>query len=280
MPNVTLISLGGAQQQAIAAAFTTAGWSVRGTSRHPGTGIHAADLATGVGLDAAFAGADVVVFTLPQDHTPGRSLHMAQTIAAAAVAAGTPRVILNAASRIDPVSPLGIFANMRAVQGAMAHLPLVTLEPTIYMDNLLAPWSLPGILNGTFAYPAAPDAAIAWISHRTLGGAVVAASTAPVIGKSIRIGGPQALTGPQIAAALSAQLGRDVGYATIPLPGFAAGLNAAFGPPAGDRIAELYAHLAQFPDSMADGADGLSRLGVRPESFADFIARQAWSAAA
>lgn len=145
------------------------------------------------------------------------------------------------------------------------------------MDNVMAPWSIPAIQNGTFAYAAPADVAISWISHRTLAAAVLAAATAPVLGQSIRIGGPAAITGPEIAALLQAQLGRPVSYAPIPLDAFAASLNAAFGPPAGDRIAELYGHLVTDPKSMTDGAEGLAHLGVTGESFADFIARQRWA---
>jgi NAD(P)H dehydrogenase (quinone) len=273
MPHVTLTGLGGVQQTAIAAAFTAAGWTVSGISR-TAPGAHRANLETGEGLDAAFAGADVVVFTLPQDYTPGRTLRMAKAIAAAA--RNTPRVILNAASRIE-ASDLGVFTNMRAVRDTLSALPLVTLEPTVYMDNLLAPWGLPAILSGTLAYPAQPDAAISWISHRTLAQSVVAAAKAPVLGQSIRIGGPAAITGPQMAATLSAHLGHPVVYAPIPLADFAAGLNTSFGAPAGDRIAELYAHLAAHPKAMADGAEGLAKLGMTGESFADFVARQRWA---
>jgi uncharacterized protein YbjT (DUF2867 family) len=276
MPNVILTGLGGIQQTAIAQAFTAAGWTVGGTSR-TAPGAHRANLETGEGLAAAFEGADLVVFTLPQDHRPGRTLAIAEAIAKAAQ--GVPRLILNVASRIEP-SDLAVFANARAIRDTLSDLPLVTLEPTVYMDNLLAPWSLPGILSGTFAYPAPADAAVAWISHQTLAQAVLAAATAPVLGESIRIGGPEALTGPKIAGLLSERLGRPVAFAPIPLDAFAAGLNASFGPPAGDRIAELYAHLAAHPTSMADGTDGLARLGVTGESFADFIARSRWTAAA
>lgn len=273
MPHVILTGLGGAQQSAIAAAFAHAGWTVGGTSR-TAPGAHRANLETGEGLDTAFAGADLVVFTLPQDHTPGRTLAMARSVAAAA--RQVPRVILNVASRIEP-SDLGIFANMRAVRDSLSALPLVTLEPTVYMDNLIAPWSLPAILSGTLAYPAAPDEAIAWISHHTLAQAVVAAATAPVLGQSIRIGGPASVTGTEMAATLADHLGRPVHYVPVPVQDFGAGLNAAFGAPAGDRIAELYAHLAANPGAMADGAAGLAKLGVTGETFADFIARQKWT---
>jgi NAD(P)H dehydrogenase (quinone) len=273
MPHVSLTGLGGAQQTAIAQAFSAAGWTVTGTSR-TAPEAHRADLETGDGLEQAFAGADLVIFTLPQDHTPGRTLRMARSIAKAARA--VPRAILNTASRIEPVD-LGVFNAMRDVRTALSDLPLITLEPTIYMDNLLAPWSLPAILSGSLAYPAPPEAAISWMSHRTLADCTLAAATADVVGQSVRIGGPEALTGPQMAAVLSAHLGRPISYSMIPLPGFAAGLNTAYGAPAGDRIAELYATLAAHPDMMADGADGLASLGVTGETFAAFVARQTWS---
>jgi len=98
MPHVTLTGFGGAQQTAIAAAFKNAGWTVIGTSRTARSGVHAADLATGEGLDEALAGADLLVFTLPQDRRPGSTPGMARTLAQAA--RRTPRVILNAAARI------------------------------------------------------------------------------------------------------------------------------------------------------------------------------------
>lgn len=128
MPHVSLTGLGGAQQTAIADAFRTAGWTVTGISRTAGPGLHVADLETGEGLAEAFAGADVVIFTVPQDHTPGRTLRMAQAVAKAA--RHTPRVILNPACRIES-SAAEIFVGMRAIRAALSALPLVTLEPTV-----------------------------------------------------------------------------------------------------------------------------------------------------
>lgn len=279
MQNVVITGIGGQQQQAIAKAFRAAHWTVRGTSRTAGEGISAANMETGEGLAEGFDGADVVAFTLPQDHRPGATLRMAAAVATAAGQAGVSRIVLNAAARIDPVSPMGIFAAMRASRDAVVAgpVPVVVLQPTVFMDNLLAPWALPGILAGTLAYPAPESTRIAWISHSTLGEAVVQAATRDVAGQVFDIGGPQALSGADLSAALGAHLGRPVGYFQIPLPGFAAGLNQAFGAPAGDRIAELYKHLEENPNSMADGAEGLARLGVVPESFAAFVARSRWT---
>jgi NAD(P)H dehydrogenase (quinone) len=277
MPTVVLTGIAGIQQSTIAATFRSAGWSVSGTSRSAASGVHAANLETGDGLAAAFKGADVVVFTLPQDHRPGVMEQMAAAITKAAGQAGVGRLILNPAGRIDATSTAALFDTLRRVRDTVVSgpTPVNIVEPTVYMDNLLAPWALPGIAAGMLAYPMQPDTAVAWVSHRTLALAIVAASTIAETGQTFRIGG-MPVTCLHIAARLAAHLGRPVGYAPIPLAGFAAGLNAAFGAPAGDRIAELYANLEANPKAMIDGTADLARLGVAPESLDDFIARNQW----
>lgn len=43
----------------------------------------------------------------------------------------------------------------------------MTLQPTVYMDNLIEPWAAPAILQeGIFAYPIQSDSPISWILHR------------------------------------------------------------------------------------------------------------------
>lgn len=277
MPTVVLTGIAGIQQSTIAAAFRAAGWSVSGTSRTTATGVHVANLETGEGLATAFKGADVVVFTVPQDHRPGAIERMAAAVTKAAGEAGVGRLVLNPAGRIDPTSTAALFTTLRAMRDTVLSgpTPVNVVEPTVFMDNMLAPWAMPGILAGTFAYPMQPDTAVAWISHRTLALAIVAAATITPTGQTFRIGSAP-VTGLQIAAALSAHLGHPVAYVPIPLADFAAGLNASFGPPAGDRIAELYARLEANPKAMTDGTADLARLGVAPESVTDFIARSPW----
>jgi uncharacterized protein YbjT (DUF2867 family) len=280
MSTIVITGIGGVQQTAIAEAFRAAGWTVRGTSRTASPGVAAANLETGEGLAAAFAGADVVAFTLPQAHQPGVTGRMAASVARAASEAGVGRVVLNIASRVAEGSPAGIFRAMAAARDTIASgpVPSVVLQPTVFMENLAAPWSIEGILNGTVAYPAPESTRVAWLSHRALAEAVVAAATRDVAGQTFRIGGPEALSGADLAATLSAHLGRPVGYYPIPVEGFRDTLNQMMGTPAGDRIGELYAHLARHPDFLSDGADDMARLGVVPEPFAAFVARTRWQA--
>lgn len=282
---VTIIAITGAQQNAIATAFAEAGWAVRGTSRTASATSHGpaviADPDSGSGLAAALDGSDVAVLTLPQDHRSGAMPRIAENVAKAAAAAGVQRLVLNTAGTIaeDGIEPLAI--DMRAARDAVKSgaVPSTILQPTVFMDNLLAPWSLPGITGqGLLAYPAPETAPISWISHRSLAAYVYAAATQPdAVGRDLRIGGPEALGGAELCERLGQRLGRPITYQRIPLDGFAAGLDHAFGPPAGQRIASIYARLDADAAAMAVDPASTSFLGVAPESFASFAARHDWS---
>ncbi len=281
---VAILAITGAQQTAIAARFAEAGWNVRGTSRkafQPGhVSAIAADLDTGNGLEAALEGADVAVLTLPQDHRDGAMPRIAANVAKAAARANVGRLILNSAGMIDNRGQGTLFNDMRAARDSVrtGGAPFVVVQPTVFMDNLLAPWSLPGIVGqGVFAYPAPEAARIAWLSHRSLADFVFAAAVHPeAVERDLQIGGPDALTGNEICEQLGNRLGRTIRYERIPLDGFAAGLDQAFGSPAGQRIASLYARLDVEPDAMAVDGSAAAMLGVEPESFAAFALRQKW----
>lgn len=285
LKTVTIIAITGAQQSAIATPFAQAGWTVRGTSRRAATTPHGptviADPDTGDGLSATFSDSDVVVLTLPQDHRSGVMVRIAENVAKAAAAAGVQRLVFNTAGTVaeDGVEPLAV--DMRAARDAVktSAVPWTILQPTVFMDNLLAPWSLPAIVeHGVMAYPAPEAASISWISHHSLAGYVFAAAThSDAVGRDLRIGGPEALTGAELSKRLGDRLGRPVRYQRIPLEGFAAGLDHEFGPPAGQRIASIYAGLDAEPAAMAVDPTSAAFLGVSPEDFSTFAARHSWS---
>lgn len=282
---VVVTAIGGAQQAAVAQAFSAGGWTVRGTAREgakaDGAEVSAADLETGAGLDAAFDGADVIAFTLPQDHRPGAMTRMAREVTGVASRTGVKRLVLNLAGTIDESTDAPLAVELRAVRDEVRNgaVPFVLLQPTVFMDNLRAPWSLPAIVgNGVLAYPAPEDAPISWLSYQSLAQFIVAAASVPeAVGRDLHVGGPDALTGRDLASILSDRLGRSVSYMRVPLDGFAAGLNQALGAPAGDRVASLYARLDVEPDAMAVEDEARTLLQVEPENFAAFVARHDWS---
>jgi uncharacterized protein YbjT (DUF2867 family) len=99
----------------------------------------------------------------------------------------------------------------------------------VYLENLLAPWSLEALRrHSVLIYPAPAEARISWMSHSSLGRFVAAALRRDeVLGRTIDLGGPQALTGPDLAGIVGAAMDREIRYAQMPIADFAAGLNAA-----------------------------------------------------
>lgn len=279
----------GAQGAAIAGAASQHDADVRGLGRRsPGAGglpTLQVDLVTGGGLAQALEGVDAFVFTLPIDFAPGHLEAMAEQVIAAAKISRLKRLVVNFAGPVfaESTNPGAVAARAIRANLLASGLEVVLLEPTIYMDNIRAPWSLPGIVKeGVLAGPAPAAARISWLSHASLGAFAWAAATLPagkVAGRIFRIGGPEALTGAEIAASLSAETGRMISYFAVPLDAFAEGLDAAFGPPAGDRVSALYRHLETVPDALALPAEDYAPLGLVPETFGAFARRHDWNAA-
>lgn len=276
---VTVTGVGGAQARAIAAAFDGGGWAVRGTSRSGGEGLWAADPMTGEGLAEALDGARALVFTVPQDHRDGAMVAVARTTAEAAARAGVARVVLNFSGTTDPEGTDPLSADMRAVSEAFAKAgpEVVELVPTVYLENLLAPWARTAMADGALAYPAATDAPVSWMSHRSLGAFALAAAERGEAGRAYAVGGPEALTGPDLARALGAATGRPLAYAEMPAEAFEGAMNGAMGSPAGTRLRTIYDRLHREPRAMARRPDDWSDLGVEPESARDWAARQDWA---
>jgi len=284
---VAVVGIGGVQNRAIAAEFLNRGFRVRGISRQdfgsapPTENIEyrRADPANFDELGIALEGAKIVVLSTPIDHRPGVRERLVASVAKAASSAGADRIVFNAAAAVykDRAHPVAKILGALSDTILAGPVPANVLQPTVYMDNLLAPWSLPGIANdGVLAYPMPEDAPVSWISHRSLGEFVHAAATKPLAGRVFEIGGPQAVTGRQVASLLAASIGRKIVYSRIPLPAFAQAINAAFGAPAGDDIAALYATMEKEPEIMRRDPESWKELGVQPETFESWLRRQSW----
>ncbi len=284
-PVVAVTGATGAQGAAIAQAFLAAGWHVRALTRdaarapalaRPGITPMAVPEGDAAALHGALSGAAALAVTAPTDYRRGRREAWLAGLLLAAERAGVARVVLNLASRPLPGLHRPVSESLRALESmALAGpVPAAVLRPTVFMDNLLQPWAVEGARrDGVFAYPMAPGLRVAWISHRSLGEAMVEAATRPgAAGRGFDIGGPAAVTGPEVAAMLGRALGLKLGFAPLDPALMAEGLNQAYGPPAGDDIAELYRHLPQVPQAMAR-TEGNAALGLEAESFGEWFGR-------
>lgn len=288
LASVLVTGAAGAQGAAIAHAFARAGWRALGLARSRSSAerISAAGLTAAIASDeddsalaASLDGVGTVVATLPIDYRRGVREAWLERLLGAMRAAGTARLVLNLASRPLPGHDRPVSASMRAMEAAAmaGGVPTVVLRPTIYMDNLLQDWALRGARErGVLAYPAPPEIRIAWISHRNLGAAAVAAASRDdAVGRGFDIGGPKALTGPEVAEMMGEAMRRRITYTPVPPLAFAAALNAVMGEPNGSDIGDLYTHLPLVPDAL-ERVDGNADLNLAPENFRTWFARHSW----
>ena len=275
----------GRQGAAICKAFAAAGWRVRALARSAAPAAGADEVRIERGriaayeageLAEAFAGADTAVLNAPVDYRLGVREALAAAVSCAAEHAGVRRIVLNTGAEAYEGHAGRTSRSLFAMRAILAEgvVAVSTVQPTVFMDNLLAPPLAAAICAGRFAYPVPADARVAWISHRDLARAVVAAAEAPE-GGVFRVGGPEALTGSAVAEALGKALGREVRYGPLAPEQFARMLPEA----TGGHIADYYRRLERFPDALARN-DGNDALGLRPESFAEWAARQDWRIAA
>jgi NAD(P)H dehydrogenase (quinone) len=258
----------GAQGAPIVARLGVDGYAVRGISRN-GTGHEnasfqnvRADLDDAKALEQASRDVAKVVFMLPLSFDVDQTARWTENAISAAAKAGVELFVFNTSAPVPDIAPgvAAIDLKVRAERIVKdADVPSIILRPTIYLGNLLAPWSAPSIVRDhVLAYPLPADIAVAWTSWDDVAEAIARLLQRPELaGSTFDLGGPEALDGEALAKALGQGMGEDLHYASIPLPAFEAGLTQAMGPDVGREIARLYGWFA---------GDGRSHTGQTGEA--------------
>jgi uncharacterized protein YbjT (DUF2867 family) len=233
----------GSQGAPLAAHLTDAGHDVRPLSSAN------ADLLDRASLEAAYAGADAVVLQFPLVYD-ARALTMAHNAARAAEAAGIRHLVVNAGGPFGH-EPIGVpFVDARH-RAASADVPLVTLlQPTVYLENLSAPWST--VLDGVLAYPRPVDTVIQWVATADIARAAAQVLEHGLGGRFSLPGEP--LDGHQLAAALAEGLERPVRYEQIAPAAFGERLRPHLGDHAAYGTAAVYElpHFPSPPSTLTD----------------------------
>jgi NAD(P)H dehydrogenase (quinone) len=120
-------------------------------------------------------------------------------------------------------------------------LPYISLRPTLYLDNLSAPFLLPVVqANNILPYPVPDNEKIAWLSHQDLAKFIVEAlKHNTLIGKKFFIGG-QLITGEEMAATISKLAGRHIQFIPVSPDDFERQIAPAFGEHTAKEIANIY----------------------------------------
>lgn len=191
--------------------------------------VHA-DITDSASLAAAFVGQDALVMHLPFEFDRAKAAAMGATIAAGARGSGLQKIVFNTSCFVaDHDLDLTAHDGRRDIERALAEtgIPCVFIEPTVFMDNIIRVWTKPSIVNrGVFPYPAAPELKISWIALSDVAEYMAAAlETDRADGCHVPVGGPEALTGDEVALRLSAEVGKTIQFRSLEPDDFAANMS-------------------------------------------------------
>lgn len=268
---------GGVQGAPVAHGLLQQGYRVRAMVRsldkneelkRAGAELVQGDLADPESVRRATQGVDKVFLMLPFSGG-GNPLEYAQNAITAAAQAGVKLLVLNTSGQ-TPKAETGLpMMDYRIHLEAMLRasgVPNIILRPTAYMENFLGPWVLPRLqAENVVAYPVGADRPTSWIAAQDLGRFAVAAMGKPELaGRAFDLGGPEALTGADIARSFSNGLGREIRYESISPQAFGTIMGKVMGPEAEAGIVAAYSAGEAAPmDAMViDMKEALGQLPV------------------
>ena len=273
----------GAQGSPILSALTTAGRSAIAAVRHPeavpdGIVARQVDLASAASLASVYEGADGVFIHLPMG-TSEVAAAQARAVVEAVTRAHPGRVVISTSGQIidQPDSPLQAPADspiMTLIDGVTASgVPMAVVAPRLYLENLLLPVVLgPVREEGVLRYPLPASFPVSWSSHLDVAEVVARLLTdaSPTTG-TVGVGHLPGLTGPDLAAAFSSYLGREVRFEGITPEAFGELITPLFGPAAAP-VVDLYRTLnAQDGSTIAEGSSAQELLGLRPRPIGQWL---------
>lgn len=182
--------------------------------------------------------------------------------------AGVRSIVLKlaSASRPAPCDEPSFVANA-AIEGLVRSscIPFAIVRPTMYLDNLLKPSARADIAErGVFSPPIASEQRIAWTSTDDCAQAAIMLLEQDHYGGDHLVSGPESVTGDELAARLSAGLGKPITYHAEPLDVFERDVDAAMGPGMGRRIASKFRYFREHPDDAARILAAVQEPGALP----------------
>lgn len=240
---------------------------------------------------AAAKGMDGIAANLPFVFDRDLARQLGANIAAAARANGIQKIVFNTSCHVED-NDIGNPAHdgRRDIEQAIigSGSEYVILEPKVFMDNMIRSWNKPSIVKqGIFAYPARPDLKISWICLDDIAAYMVEALARNDLPSGrYRIGGPEALTGDEVAARLSEAAGRKIVFKSLSPDEFASSMSMLVTGSAEVAPLSIYDGMASFyrwynaqPTSplIADVEEMARNFHHTPTSLEIWVARQDWN---
>lgn len=248
-----------------------------------GAEVAIGDLRDAESLAAAHDGVESVVVHLQLQYD--FELHEAygRNAIDAAAAAGVSMLVFNTSAHVLQGTDVTVYQVRQRMVDLLrgSGVPNVVLRPTFYLDNLLGPWIKPGIVEqGVLAFPLPPEFRMSWVASQEVGAyAAAAVAHRDLAGCVFDIGGPQGVTGEELAACLTGTIGRPVRYVGIPPDAYQQALVPLFGDAVAFEVAEQIRAIVSLGDGTVDMTEPHMRLGVVPVSAEEWISQQEWVAA-
>ncbi|MDX3235141.1 NmrA family NAD(P)-binding protein [Streptomyces sp. ME03-5709C] len=274
----------GAQGAPVAALLAAAGKPVVAVARDAGAAVDnarvvSADYSSVPQLIDLYRGAEGVFVHVPLGAEDDRRTY-ARNIVAAVREAQPARVVYSTSGAVvdAPGNVLqeqedsAVSTLMRGLSDSgVSH---VVVAPRMFLENLLLPPVIDAVhKEGALRYPLGVDFAVSWASHLDVADTAAALFERTDIAGVVTVGQYPAITGPELAAAFSARLGREVSYDAIDPAIFGDSIAPLIGAGAAEAVAGLYRTLATLPDNAISPERSARRLlGLVPRTPGQWLA--------
>jgi uncharacterized protein YbjT (DUF2867 family) len=278
---VLVLTATGTTGAATVRALLARGATVRAATRNPSaSNLPAGAAAVAWSFDdpstwgPALAGVDALYLATP----PFRPSEVADAtaIVAAARAAGVARIVKLSAAGVD-ANPASAHRQVELIVEA-SGARWIHLRPSFFHENFIEFYGDGIRTHGAIHLPAG-SGKTGFIAADDIGAVAAAALLGDASGEAWTLTGPESLDHAEVAAALTATLGRPVAYIDVPPTAFEAGLRGAgMSETAVQSMSELYGLVRA---GWTGGLTGTVAeiLGREPESIATWARRHAaaWS---
>ncbi len=206
-------------------------------------------------LKRASEGCDAVFLLVPTFRSSNEDgVNFGLNAVKAAKAAGISKIVWNTSGPIADensdqadTDPGARILRQLKIEG----ISFLGLQPTIYMENFLAPWVTDSLrTNNVLTYPIPPNFKIQWVAARDFGVVAAAALTRELPNEIVQLGGPRALDGDQLADIFSLSLGRRLLFKTMPIETFRNSLTSLAGPHIAEIVGGLYQAIQTAPEQL------------------------------
>jgi uncharacterized protein YbjT (DUF2867 family) len=267
----------GAQGAPVVAALAAAGKSVTALTRNEravvdGARVVAAAYSSAADLTDAYRGAAGVFVHLPMAAEEDRRA-FADNILIAVREARPGRVVFSTSGY--PTDPaLGGAAATLAAGLAEADVSHAVIVPELYLENLLMPYVVDSVRErGVLPYPIRADFPVSWASHLDIADVALALFDRPDVTGVVSVGQYPAITGPDLAEAFGARLGRDVVFAPLTPEEFRISVAPVIGEGAAADVAEVYRAMSTMPGrSITPETSAQKLLGLTPRTASQWLA--------